>query len=133
MRVHSCGVCGVCVCACQASPVHITGATGPNASLVNGVYTPVPGEVYNGHPIFVKAGEPDKYLRYKPNHCWGVSGTASKDANNTSGWAYSVEKHVGLPQDVKRWKVCVNDEWEVQPGVRVATVTLQVRALFVCI
>ena len=133
--IHGCACvftpvgCVACVCSCQASPVCITGATGPFASIVNGVFTPVPGEVYNGHPIFVNAGDPDKYLRYKPNHTWAVSSTEAKDANNNLGCTHSMEEHVALPQDVKRWKVGVGDKAVVQPDVRVATLTLQVHAL----
>ena len=132
---RACGSVCVRVCVCSpvqaaAVPLRIAGATGPAASLVNGVYTPVPGELYNGHAIFVNAGEPDKYLRYLPNHSWAVGRTEDKDANNSRGWACSVEGGVALPQDAKSWRVGVGpDKWEVQPDVRVATLTPQVRAV----
>ena len=98
------------------------------------MYEPVPGEVYNGHPIFVKAGDPGKFLRYMPNHQWAVSPTPDKDANNNDGWAFSVEKHVVLPQDAKTWNVVGKDgKCVVQPDVCVTTVHVCVVRVSVCV
>ena len=47
----------------QAVPVDIRGATGPNASLVNGVYEPTK-EICGGWPVYRKRGGPDIWLEY---------------------------------------------------------------------
>ena len=56
-------------------PVVISGATGPNAASVNGVFEPT-GEIYNGKVLFAKRGDADKWLRFVAGHSfWIVSST----------------------------------------------------------
>ena len=110
-------------------PLRISEAAGDDALFVNGVYEPVQGELYNGHAVYCKAGEPGWWLRYCHHHCWAVSDTESKDANDSAGKAFSAEKGAAWPQDVKTWKLCAtmdSDELVKQPSVRVVTLTAQV-------
>ena len=87
---------------------------------MNGVYEPVEAELHNGHAIFIKAGDPGWWLLYTPTHYWAVTDTEHKYSSDGFGWAFSVKTNVGLPQDVKSWKVHVgNGKAVVQPNVRV--------------
>ena len=47
----------------QAVPVDIRGATGPNASTINGAYEPTK-EICGGWPVYRKQGDPDIWLEY---------------------------------------------------------------------
>ena len=48
-----------------AAAVQITGATGPNAAHINGVYRPVAGEGVGGKPVYKKDGA-DTWIEYRP-------------------------------------------------------------------
>ena len=43
----------------------LSGATGPFASFLNGVFEPT-GEEHNGKPLLRKVGDPGWWLRYTP-------------------------------------------------------------------
>ena len=83
-------------------PLPLSGAKGPSASVINGVYVPV-DELHNDHVLYQKRSDPDKYLRYVKQHgCWVVSNTA-KAANDAMGWAGCAEKELPLPTLAKTW------------------------------
>ena len=101
-------------------PLPLSGAKGPSASVINGVYVPV-DELYNDHVLYQKRSDPDKYLRYvKQNGSWKVSNNASKAANNDKGLAHSAETELPLPTLAKTWK-----EWD-GPGSWVVSPALSV-------
>ena len=52
-------------CGSSAAAVQITGATGPNAAHINGVYRPVAGEGVGGKPVYKKDGA-DTWIEYRP-------------------------------------------------------------------
>ena len=100
--------------------MRISGATGSNGPLVNGVYRPV-GEAYNGKKLFQKEGDNDMWLRYALQFDnWTVSTTEHKDANDGIGWCHSTVKSLAHPTEAKAWKVwdgITNSakKWEDQP------------------
>ena len=94
----------------------MVGAQGPNAANVNGVYEPV-DEAYNGKVLFRKRGDADKWLRYTTTQKWVVSSTASKDANNTTGWCMSVELGLASPMEVSSWEIAVGGKFVAQATI----------------
>ena len=101
-------------------PLPLSGAKGPNASVINGVYVPV-DELYNDHVLYQKRSDPDKYLRYvKQNGSWSVSNNASKAENNDKGLAHSAETELPLPTLAKTWKETDGPGlWAVSPALSV--------------
>ena len=99
-----------------AEPLQISGATGPNAPFINGVYEPK-GVAYNERPLFQKLGDGDKWLRYTLGNRWQVSPTSAKDANNNNGWLESVKLGLKQPTDATEWKVYdgTTKGWSAQP------------------
>ena len=95
--------------------IHITGATGPHARKVNGVYE-LTDEIHNGRALFRKKDDNDKWLRYVPNKTWMVSSTSDKDKNNSSGWLCSLEADLIDPTQAT-WLVWDNVKWDKQSSV----------------
>ncbi len=101
----------------QAFPIRIAGVTGPPASAVNGVFEPVE-EVYNGKTLYRKRGDAEKWLRYSTtSNRWTVSGTADKEANNTTGWCITSEFRLDDPMLAKLWEVYVDGKFVAQATV----------------
>ena len=100
-------------------PLPLSGAKGPSASKINGVYVPV-DELYNDHVLYQKRSDPDKYLRYvKQNGCWVVSGSTHKAANDDRGWAHCAKTELPLPTLAKTWKEYDGGSWVVSPALSV--------------
>ncbi len=92
---------------------------------MNGVYEPCE-EVYNGKTLFRKRGDAEKWLRYSTTSArWTVSGTADKEANNSTGWCISSDLRFNKPILVKSWEVFIDGAFVVQPtAVSLEPVTL---------
>ena len=104
-------------------PLPLSGAKGPAASVINGVYVPV-DELYNDHVLYQKRSDPDKYLRYaKQSGDWRVSNNASKAANSDRGWACCAETELPLPTLAKTWKELDGGSWAVTPALSVVQAT----------
>ena len=104
-------------------PLPLSGAKGPNASVINGVYVPV-DEVYNDHVLYQKRSDPDWYLRYvKQNGYWSVSRSTDKDANNKTGKAHCAETFLPLPTLAKTWKEADGTIFAVSPAMSVVQAT----------
>jgi hypothetical protein len=88
---------------------------------VNGVFAMV-DELYNGHPLYQKVGDPSRWLRYCPSGAWAISGTESKLANTDNGSACSVNTGMSFPSEASVWKVAVDGEAVEQAAVRVEAV-----------
>ena len=100
-------------------PLPLSGAKGPNASEINGVYVPV-DELYNDHVLYQKRSDPDWYLCYvKQGDYWMVSGNTDKAENNLVGWAHSAETELPLPTLAKTWKEWDGESWAVTPALSV--------------
>ncbi len=95
--------------------VVLRGATGPNASDINGTYSPT-NEMANGVPVYVKVGGPSRCLFRATDGSWYAATVAEKDTNECAGCAYTVEECLAHPTLAKEWMV--NDggeEWARQP------------------
>ena len=85
--------------------VNIAGATGMNASAVNGTYDRSV-EVVNGKRVYNKVGDTTKCLFYSKNKKWMVAPTVVKDQNKTTGWAASsATKHASPELEIRPWSV----------------------------
>jgi len=105
--------------------VRVDGASGDNASVVNGVFA-LEEELYNGRALYRKVGDPHWWLRFTPSSLWTISDTASKDANNNDGVAFSSSRGLSLPTDSSVWQVKVDGKWVKQAAVRVQPASEQV-------
>jgi len=85
---------------------------------VNGVFA-LEEELYNGRALYRKVGDPHCWLWFAPNSCWVISDTASKDANNNTGYVFSSSSGLSLPTDSSVWEVWVDDELVKQAAIRV--------------
>merc|ERR1712034_269933 len=77
-----------------AAAMVITGATGPKAQDVNGVFDRVPGEQKpGGAPVYRKRGDGIQlWLFFAPsNNTWMVSDTEEKDARKHAGVAHTAD------------------------------------------
>jgi len=101
----------------QKPSIDISGATGDNASLINGTYKlSITGDV-GKPPLFRKQGEVDTWLYFaQKGRKWWVSSTKFKDARQPAGWAHSDTVEAGtLPTSVGEWSVFAgSDSWESQ-------------------
>ena len=110
----------------ESSTVRITGVTGANKDIINGVYEPT-GEAYNGRALFRKKGDGDKWLRYVTSESlndWRVSSTSHKDANDDIGWLQCGEKGLEDPTQATSWKVYHSKDkrWDLQKDLYVTVI-----------
>ena len=95
-----------------AAFVFLSGAAGPYAANVNGLFEQVDREVYR------KVGEPGRWLFVDMLDQWVVSNTADKDVRKTSsmGWAHLVALAGGMPPPAGagRWQVDDGSKWVEQ-------------------
>ena len=97
------------------SSVVIGGATGTNASSVNGIYEPT-SEVYNGKLLFKKREMSDIWLRFEEStRFWMVSSTTDKDAKNDVGFCHSSDKDLDDPKLALVWKVLNGSSQRTRP------------------
>jgi hypothetical protein len=97
----------------------IGGATGKNASKVNGIYEST-NQVYNGKLLFQKRGMPDLWLCFKAsNRVWMVHSTADNDANIDIALCHCNDKDLDDPKRALSWKVWEQSSgWEDQANVK---------------
>lgn len=68
----------------RATPVRITGATGPSGPSINGIYEPTE-ECCGGWPVYRKKDDPEKWLEYNvASQEWFVKPTT--DRGKPEGW-----------------------------------------------
>jgi len=104
--------------------VLIKGATGSNASCINGVYRLTNLPLYNGRPLWQKDGDTDNWLRCTRSTKWMTSTSEDIEADNSSGRFLSVEKGLADPTAGKRWQAYnyTSKKWETQSQASVAAV-----------
>ena len=91
--------------------VRIAGATGPNASCINGVYKPT-AELCDNVTVYAKIGDGDVWLEYHAAHMsWMVRPTTSKGTDG--GFALCAVPVKCLPEK------CPPGQWEVGDGDKV--------------
>ena len=121
----------------SACPVRITGATGPQANLVNGVYENMTSwrSSTKGRPgiLFRKFGDPKTCLAFwfddcDPRTLWSVCEIGGDDemvcTMGKKGWAHSLEGSA-LPQGTTAWAMSKDGKYEEQP-LSVSRVTAEV-------
>ena len=86
----------------------ITGAMGPYASFVNGVYEPM-SEWHNGRMLLRKQGDTDAWLRYTPCKLWMICSTGDKDANSDIGWGRCKEWGLCDPTEASSWEMSMSN------------------------
>ena len=95
--------------------VKISGATGPNAHLINGVFVLTSGTVANVAPVYQKEGNDHIWLALGTNEKWWVTSTEGRGTNRE--FCYSDEKGLANPCEASSWKVDNGNDWEIQEGV----------------
>lgn len=126
-----CSACGICATCCSSVSscfgdlsrvaLVISGASGPCASRVNGVYYATE-ELSGGECVYIKRDHPDVCI-----HFWAASGqwvvaSVNDKGKNSNGWA--CVKHTGAldsASSLTTWKVTTNGVFGDQPDVQVRT------------
>jgi hypothetical protein len=97
----------------------ISGASGPCASKVNGIFD-VTEELSCGRCVCIKRDDPDVCLHFwEPSGQWLVASTDNKGKNSAS-WAYL--KHAGeldSASSMNSWSIASHGKFANQPDVRV--------------
>ena len=103
-----------------AAAVQITGATGPNAAHINGVYRPVAGEGVGGKPVYKKDGA-DTWIEYRPGkEQWQLKPGSSKGKDAAMMHSLGTQKEAGVVEEVTAgWNVADGNSFSKQAGVRV--------------
>eukprot|EP00729_Bicosta_minor_P010283 gene10283-biopygen325 len=104
--------------------VEIKGAAGMFGVTVNGMYEKVEA-MQNGKPVYIKVGSSGRMCCWNDaDGQWFVGSTKSKDANEATGFAHSMETGLAAPELATQWKVSLaGGEWEMQPAVTVALIS----------
>ncbi len=102
----------------RATPVRISGATGPSGPSINGVYEPT-DEICGGWPVYRKKDDAEKWLEYiVASHEWYVKPTADK--GRPEGWMCISSDPPTRPELTKG--VC--DVWDGEKWVSQAAVKI---------
>ena len=105
----------------STQPIRISGATGVNATTINGVYEPTE-EVANGCCLYRKIGDPEKWLEFGAENKkeWVIKKTADKGF--ARGWATLFLGYIALPENGKvgEWKVYDGTKFLPQKDVKVS-------------
>jgi hypothetical protein len=94
--------------------VVLRGATGPNASFINGTYSPT-NEKANGAPVYVMVEDPRNCLYRATDGWWYAATVKDKDANECFGCASTVEAGLAHPTLAKEWEVADGKALTQQP------------------
>lgn len=128
--VTECSACGLCATCCGSVKcfgdlsrvaIVISGASGPCASKVNGVFYAT-DELSGGGCVYIKRDNPDICIHYWTASGQWVVAAASDKGVNSNGWACI--KHAGGLESASAlttWKVTANGVFAEQPDVRVRT------------
>jgi hypothetical protein len=106
----------------HAAAVQVSGATGPNAAHINGLFRPVAGEGVGGKPVYKKVGA-DTWIEYwQGTEQWHLK--SGSDKGKDAAWMVSRgnQKEAGVVEEVTAgWAVCdsITKVWSEQAGVRV--------------
>ena len=103
--------------------VRITGATGINADLINGIYV-VTDELSGDMPVYAKMGNSDLWLMYVAStKDWNIQTTAVKGSDIIAK-AYCKVSHKCLPHECPAgmWKVHNGDKPVIQTAITISSV-----------
>ena len=98
------------------SAVVLSGATGPDAPNINGVYEPT-GEEHNSKPLYRKVGDPGWWLRCTPDGDWTVSSKVDMEANNLVGECSSAVIGLAHPTLATDWHFVQESKWVAEAGM----------------
>lgn len=102
----------------RATPVRISGATGPSGPSINGIYEPT-DEICGGWPVYRKKDDSEKWLEYiVASHEWYVKPTADK--GKPEGWMCISSDPPTRPELTKG--VC--DVWDGEKWMSQSTVKI---------
>ena len=104
--------------------VCLAGATGRNATAVNGVYEPTSEMSSGGVTVYCKVGYVDVWLEYcAGSGKWQVKRTANKGEDG--GYAYCIVPAKCLPEEcpVGQWQVADDDATVTQASITVSIVS----------
>lgn len=95
----------------------VSGAMGPSAALINGVFERQK-EKLNNHMVLRKKEEPDVWIAFELSR-WYITDTARKNDNAGGGWLYSMEVDSKTPTDVQRWQSWNGLSWAEEREISV--------------
>lgn len=108
--------------------IRITGATGDYANTINGYYELMPDTTHHDSPVYHKMTDTGLWMVMLTSGNWGVQWTEDKEANNTMGFAFSLD-HAGLtPNHAKRWRIRIcaaDDTLEEQASISVTGFSIE--------
>lgn len=99
--------------------ISIDGATGSNATHINGIFEPT-DEICDGQPAYQKKGNETVWLEfYRESNYWFVRSTANRGTNK--GWAYCTANGPCLPhtRPASTWKVYNGSQFETIPSFQI--------------
>jgi hypothetical protein len=106
----------------DAATVEVSGARGPNAAHINGVYRPVAGERVGEKPVYKKDGS-DTWIEYWPGKDqWQLKPASSKGTDAAYMHSLGTQKEAWVVEEVTDgWNVydATTKVWSEQAGVRV--------------
>jgi len=110
----------------HAAAVEVSGATGPNAAHINGVYKPVAEERVGGKPVYKKDGA-DIWIEYWPGkEQWQLKPASSKGSDAAYMHSLGTQKEAGMVEEVTdgkpiKWTVydSTKNVWSEQDGTKV--------------
>ena len=100
--------------------IHISGASGNNASFINGIYDPV-DELCCGQCVYIKRCDAAICIHFwDKTGRWYVTETANKGLNDNSRAKLRHQSSLDTACSLNTWEVVVNKVWTAQPDVRCA-------------
>jgi hypothetical protein len=112
----------------RATPVKITGATGPSGPSINGIYEPT-DEICGGWPVYRKKDDSEKWLEYiVASNEWYVKPTADK--GKPEGWMCITSDPATRPELTKgTCDVWDGERWTSQNTVVITAVPGHFRSM----
>lgn len=99
----------------KSAAFSIKGITGFKDTKVNGSYQKLYATSQNGRAIYFKVSG-DLYCWYTTTNQWMISQEADLNANNTAGFAYTVQPYLDAPHLATKWQIFkpAERQWQVR-------------------
>ena len=103
----------------QSKCIHISGATGGKASLVNGIYDQT-DEISCGQPVYIKRNDATMCIHFwdKTGHWIVGTKTANKSLEDKGHASLPHRGSIDSASSLNTWSVFASSSWAVQPDVR---------------
>ena len=102
----------------RAAPVAISGATGPHAAYINGVYEPTQEKGLDGRVLYRKRGDPGIIMEHRGGN-WEVK--LVEDKGMAAGYAYVAGGCALAACTSRQWKLLDGKTLCDAPGVKMVT------------